>query len=63
MKTKHAILTAAFLLLAFHASAGDEKTYWNSKIQLLSHRLPPAPAGYQPEFLDRQSPGNPSSAG
>ena len=56
MRTKHRLALAALLLLAIPA-AGQEKTFWNANIPLQSYRIPPAPAGYRPEFLDLNGDG------
>ena len=56
MRTKLCLPLAALLLLAVPAT-GQEKSFWNANIPLLSYRIPPAPAGYRPEFLDLNGDG------
>ena len=56
MRTKLSLPVAALLLLAMPA-VGQQKSYWNDNIPLQSYRIPPAPVGYQPEFLDLNGDG------
>ena len=47
------------MLLSLLASAQgkNDGRYWNAGIPLQSYRIPPAPLGYQPEFLDLNGDG------
>ena len=56
---KNTCLILAAMLLALPATGQEEgaKTYWNARIPLQSYRIPPAPVGYQPEFLDLNGDG------
>lgn len=39
--------------------AQEAKDYWNSRTMLIPYRLPPAPAGYEPEYMDLDGDGDP----
>lgn len=36
-----------------------EKEYWNANTLLIPYRLPPAPAGYKPTYIDLDGDGDP----
>ncbi|MDR2040015.1 MAG: hypothetical protein LBQ60_18995 [Bacteroidales bacterium] len=40
-------------------SAPDKKNYWNEKTLLIPYRLPPAPQGYKPTYIDLDGDGDP----
>lgn len=39
--------------------AQEAKDYWNSRTMLIPYRLPPAPVGYDPEYIDLDGDGDP----
>jgi len=49
------VLTVLSLLPCAYASA--QNRYWNDNIPVQSYRIPPAPVGFQPEFLDLNNDG------
>jgi len=45
-----------------NTKSGDkipEKHYWNTNLQIVPYRLPPAPVGYKPEYIDLDGDGDP----
>ena len=45
-----------------NTKSGDkipDKHYWNTNLQIVPYRLPPAPVGYKPEYIDLDGDGDP----
>ena len=64
MKPITLLLAAGSLLLSAQGlsaqTAGSgKKEYWNANTLLIPYRLPPAPAGYKPTYIDLDGDGDP----
>ncbi|MDR1523808.1 MAG: hypothetical protein LBS79_00935 [Tannerella sp.] len=55
------LFLCALILPALKAQNVPEtkKTYWNDKTLLISYRIPPAPPGYKPVYIDLDADGDP----
>ena len=64
MKPITLLLAAGSLLLSAQGlsaqtDASRKKEYWNANTLLIPYRLPPAPAGYKPTYIDLDGDGDP----
>ena len=64
MKPITLLLAAGSLLLSAQGlsaqtDASGKKEYWNANTLLIPYRLPPAPAGYKPTYIDLDGDGDP----
>lgn len=60
MKTTSLLLAATSLVSSLlTVSAQDPPKYWNDHTLLLPYRLPPAPPGYKPTYIDLDGDGDP----
>jgi len=64
MKPITLLLAAGSLLLSAQGLSAQtdgsgKKEYWNANTLLIPYRLPPAPAGYKPTYIDLDGDGDP----
>ena len=64
MKPITLLLAAGSLLLSAQGLSAqtdhsEKKEYWNANTLLIPYRLPPAPAGYKPTYIDLDGDGDP----
>ena len=64
MKPITLLLAAGSLLLSAQGLSAqtdhsEKKEYWNANNVLIPYRLPPAPAGYKPTYIDLDGDGDP----
>ena len=58
MKVKYLII-CLLLTSSLNLFSQKNETYWNNRLQIVSFRLPPPPAGYKPKLVDINGDGRP----